>query len=201
MKDLSQKGVLLFGAVLAVCAFAVPSVTSAASWATIGTTHKLFWSKLAFDSLTAPADTTIGASCAASEFDADIVDADTIEITNGSFQNCRGLDTAVTAGCTATLTGTQFPWTMTAPTTGDVRIHGIRVDVRFEQLPSTTACNVPTMVLTWTGTLGGGNWDPATRRVTFVSDAGTSIHSSIGTTSATVGGVITDTTGSWNLFM
>jgi hypothetical protein len=202
MKKFARKGILLFAAVLVVCAFAT-SMASAASWAVIGTTHQLFSNNLSF---TIESPLNIGSSCANSEFDADVASASTLEITGGRFLNCRGTNLA--AGCTVTATGTRFPWTATAPTTTNIQIHGIHVDVRFEQPPENpNGCSflVVGQDVTLTGTLTGGSFDPssigANRRVTFNNASGTVAHSSaLGSNGALVNGTITDTTATLNLF-
>ena len=202
MKMLSQKGLLLFGAVLAVCAFVVPSMASAASWSPINTTHQLFSPNLSFNGLTALPDTTIGSSCAASEFDVDVASASTLEITSGSFQACRGSGSA--ADCTATAVGTRFPWTATGPSTTDVQIHGIHVDVLFEVGPGLPCTGANGAKITLTGTLTGGSWDPssitANRRVTYRNASGLTGHAG-GAVAVTVNGDIRDTTGTLDLLM
>lgn len=205
MKTLCQKSALLFGAMLAVCACAMPSMASAASWSTIGTTHKLFMPDLVISTNVGPS-TTAAVGCTATEFDADVVSASTIEITNASFQDCRGLAPSIAATCTVTTTATQFPWTMTAPTTTDIQIHNIHVHMAFENPPMFASCHMGGVVLDWTGTLTGGTWDPsatgANRRITFNTQPGTFLHSPIGGFGAAkVSGSLRDTTGTLDLLM
>ena len=205
MKTLLQKSALLFGAMLAVCAMAMPSLASAASWSPGGTTHKLFMPDLVI-STTVGSSTTAAVGCTASELDADVVSASTIEITGGSLQDCRGLAPSIAATCTVTATATQFPWTVTAPTTTTIQIHGIRVDMTLENPPMFASCHAGGVNLTWTGTLTGGTWDPsatgANRRITFDTQPGTSLHSTIGAFGAAkVSGSLRDTTGTLDLLM
>jgi hypothetical protein len=201
MKKFSKRSVLLFGAVLAVCAFAVPSLASAASWDGGGTvTHQLASANLGF---TIEAPQVIGSSCANSEFDSDVVSAATLRITGARFLNCRG--TGLGVNCTVTPTGRNFPWTATAPTTTTIGIDGVHVSVAFENHPDGTACGVNGLTTTLTGNLTGGSWDPsatgANRRVTFRNAPGTTSHSSLGSNAAFVTGDIRDTAGTLNLFM
>jgi hypothetical protein len=202
MKTLFQRGVLLFGVLLAVGAF-VPSMASAASWATIGTTHQLFSSNLTLNALFMPGSITIGMSCPAVEFDVDVASAAGLEITSGRFKDCSG--TGVAAGCTVTPTATGFPWTATVPDTTNIQIHGINVALRFENAPSSVCTTVNGLSATWTGTLTGGSWDPSgvgiDRRVTFVNDSGTVIHNGANALVASVSGTFSDTTGTLNVFM
>ena len=178
MKRLPQKSALLFGAVLMVCAFVVPSMALAATWQTNGSvTHQLFSSNFSVTS-TLPAH--FGWSCAATEFDVDVANVTTLELTSASFQNCSG--TLMATGCTVTATGTSFPWTVTAPTTTSIEIHGVRIDVRYETKPPAggTGCALNGVTTILTGTLTGGVWDPsgtgADRRLTFNGAAGLTDH-------------------------
>jgi hypothetical protein len=203
MKTLCQKSALLFGAMLAVCALVVPSMASAASWSPIGTTHKLFMPDLVI-STTVGSSTTAAVGCTATEFDADVVSASTIEIKSGSIQDCRGLAPSLAANCTVTATATQFPWTLTAPTTTNIQIHGIQVDMALENPPMFASCHAGGAIFTWTGTLTGGTWDPsatgADRRITFDTQPGTSLHSSVGGFGAAkVSGSLRDTTATLDL--
>jgi hypothetical protein len=72
----------------------------------------------------------------------------------------------------------MFPWTATALSTTDIRIHGIHIDIRFETTPtSMVACPLNGVGLALTGTLGLGIgtqtvYDPLGRRVTFNNTTG-----------------------------
>ena len=198
MKSLSQRGLLLFGVLLVVCAF-VPSMASAASWSQIGTTHQLFSSNLAFTATTATAQA--GSVCAASEFDGDVVSANTIEITSGVFTRCTGQIAAT--GCTVTPVGTNFPWTATATSTTNVQIHGVNVDVTFENTPGGEACLFNGARIQLTGTLTGGAWVPATNTVELTHDDGLSDHGIVpagATVPAFVTGTIRDTVNTLRMF-
>ncbi|HEX5923651.1 MAG TPA: hypothetical protein VFY45_07450, partial [Baekduia sp.] len=128
MKMLSEKSVLLFGVALAVGAFAAP-MAAAASWSVVGTTHQLTSNNLQF-SQAIGGGLSIGASCATAQFDTDVTSASRLTITGGRFDNCIG--TGIAAGCTVTSTKTRFPWTVTAPTTTTIQIHGVHIDWWFE---------------------------------------------------------------------
>jgi hypothetical protein len=202
MKKLSKKSALLFGVVLAVCAFAAP-MASAAGWETPGTTHVLTSNDLRFSQVIG-GGLTIGSSCATSRFDADVVSTTVLTITGGRFDNCTG--TGIAAGCTVTATGTRFHWTATAITTTNIQIHGIHVDVRFETAPSGAACNalVHNQNVTLTGTLTGGVADPSAigtdRRVTFTNASGVVSHSALANGAPTlVNGTFFDPAGTLNI--
>jgi hypothetical protein len=201
MKKLSRRSVLLLGAVLAVCAFAVPSSASAASWDGGGTvTHQLFSNNFGF---TIESPQVFGSSCANSEFDVDVVSAAALRITGARFLNCRG--TGIGVNCTLTPTGRNFPWTATASSTTTIGIDGVHVSLVYENHPDGTACSVNGLATTLTGNLTGGSWDPsatgANRRVTFRNAPGTTMHSALGSNAGFVTGDFRDTAGTLNLFM
>lgn len=203
MKTLLRKSALYFGAMLAVCAFAVPSMASAANWSPVGTTHQLFSNNLSF-TVPVGGGLIIGSSCAATEFDANVVSASIVAITGVTFKNCQA--TGIAAGCTITTTGTRYPWTATAAATNNLQIHGIHVDVRAETAPGGGGCNglVHNKDYTYTGTLTGGSWDPSAvgvnRTITFTNATGTTLHAGIGSLPAIVNGNFRDTAGTLNLF-
>jgi hypothetical protein len=210
MNMLSKKSALLFGAVLAVCAFVAPSMASAASWSGLGT-HQLASANLNFTTNIAPLGAA-GSSCADSEFDADVVNAQVIEITGAVFRNCTGGSGFPAIGgaaddCTVTATGTNFPWTATARLTTDIQIHQIDVDVAFETKPGGAlgSCRLEGNTVRVTGTLTSGSFDPsataANRRITYTSAPGLTAHV-LGTGlngPAAVTGVFRDTTATLNV--
>ena len=155
MKKYSKKSVLLFAALMALCAFAMPSMASASSWAPIGTEHTLD-GNLGFssDALGTQSD------CAQVQFTGHVVNAAIVEITSGLFRNCT-LTGATTGNCTVTATGTNFPWTATARTTSDIQIHGVDIDVFLETRLGGAAGSCPAegVSIRITGTLSGGKWN------------------------------------------
>jgi hypothetical protein len=201
MKSLSQRGVLLFGVVLAVCAFVVPSFASAASWSVVGTTHQLFSPNLSFTAGVPPMN--YGWSCAASEFHAEIFSASRIEITSAQFQGCTGNNGNLTLGCTVTLASTGLPWTATAVATDDIQIHGIFIDVTFEFKPDRSVCLAPDLRVTLTGTLTGGSWNPISREITLETESGLFFHPVGGgsTLPLTLAGTLRDTAGTLQVLM
>jgi hypothetical protein len=200
MKSLSQRGLLLFGVLLVVCAFG-PSMASAASWSPVGTAHSLFSSDLAFTATTAALGQA-GSKCNGSEFVTDVVSTNTIEVTSAVFTKCHGLFNAT--NCTATPVGTNFPWTATATSTTNVQIHGVNVDVLFENTPGNpTACPANGAKLLLTGTLTGGSWNPANNTVNFTHDDGLTDHGIVPANAgvpAFVTGVLRDTAGTLRMF-
>jgi hypothetical protein len=193
MKMFSKRGVLLFGAALMVCAFAVPSMASAASWGVIGSTHVLDSSDLSFLGHTTSG--TLGEVCADSQFHSDVRNTAILTITSASFKNCMGTG-ALGANCTVTRTSTRFPWSATGASTTNVQIHDVHVDVKYENTPGNpTACAVNGAIVTWTGTLNSGSWNASTHSVTFTNATGLVATSTslAGVTNVTVSGTIRDT--------
>ncbi|HEX5926833.1 MAG TPA: hypothetical protein VFY45_23615 [Baekduia sp.] len=200
MKTLATKSGLLFGAMLAVWAFAVPATASAVSFTGLGT-HQLFSPNLSFATDTVP---FLRWSCADSQFDTDIVNGADALITRGRFQNCRGLSTGTAAGCTITATGTNFPWTATPTATANIQIFRGHVVVGFEALPGTLAshCLVFGMQITLTGTLNGASWNSTSREITLDASNGVVIDNNNQTTSPiTVTGTLRDLTGTLGVIM
>ncbi len=173
MKSFSRRGLLLFGVMLAVCAF-VPSLASAANWSPIGSTHHLFSPNLASFVTSGPFG-VFGWSCRSVSMDADVVSANTIEITSAGFQQpCMGTGNPI--NCTTTPVGT-FPWTATATSTTNVQIHGVNVTMTFENTPGNpTVCGFGHSTLLLTGTVAGGSWNPASNELTLSGLSGLAAH-------------------------
>src|SRR4051812_28423857 len=101
LKIFSKKSVLLLGAVLASCAFVVPSVASAASWSPVGTTDGRIDSANFGFSLPALGSAS---GCGATSFGVTVDSAAVATITSASFSRCIG-DLGFGSGCTLTATG------------------------------------------------------------------------------------------------
>jgi hypothetical protein len=201
MKKLSKKGVLLFAAAMALCAFAMPSMASAASWGSLtATDHTLDSPNIGFTT-TAPVIGALTSSCTRSSFTSNIASTQNLEITTGSF---GGLCTAVGPGigtCTVTAVGTKFPWTATPVTTENIQLHGVHIDVFFENVPGlgSSCLNLNGQSVTITGTLTTGRWtgNSGEKTLDFSNSEGLSSHSNLlGTSPITTRGFITDTQNS-----
>jgi hypothetical protein len=156
MKNRSRKGVLLFVAVVAVGAFALPSMASASSWAAIGTEHTLESLDFGFTSMTVVGSIT--AQCTRSSLTATVSSAQALEITTGTFGgSCTAFGPNI-GTCLWSAVGTRFPWTATAVTTSNVQIHGVFIDVTFLQTPSNTCFFIQNANFTITGTVSNGFW-------------------------------------------
>jgi hypothetical protein len=179
MKKLSKRSLLLFGLGLLVCAFA-PAMASAASWTgTFPSTHVLDSpnpnQRLSFSATTALG--AAGSSCAVAQFHIDLLSRSDAIVTGTNFRQCHGTGAAV--NCTATPVGTGFPWTITNPTTTNLSIHRVHVDVFFENTPgAASACAAPGNV-TVTGTLTSGTWTNPGHEVEFTAATGLVSHSPV----------------------
>jgi hypothetical protein len=194
MKKLSQKSVLLFGAMLAVCAF-VPSLASAASWSPINSAHTLSAPGLSFLAHTGPLGAA-GWSCAGVSLGTHVANANTLAVTSASFTNCMG--SGGTTNCTVTEVGTGFPWQATATATSNIQIHNVVVDMLFEATPGNpSACAAAGAKILLTGTLTGGSWRSATNTAVLTNAQGLTAHYlGLGTSSTTtLNGTISDNAG------
>ena len=153
MNKFSKKGVRLFAGALAVCAFVLPSLASASSWGPIGgADHVLDSPNFGYTSVFLGAPVT--SSCTSSSFTAVVLSGADMQIRAGSFGGLCTASSAAIGTCTWTLTPTRFPWTATAVTTSNIQIHGVHIDVRFEQPRGLNTCvNVNGADLTYTGTI------------------------------------------------
>jgi hypothetical protein len=193
-KTFSKKSAVLFAGVMAVCALALPSMASAASWSgTLG--DHTFDSTNANNrlSFSVGAPVTAGSTCGVSQFTLTVTNAFDAHIDGAIFQNCMGQGNSV--NCTVTPTGTNFPWTVTNRLTSHLEIHNVDVDVFFENTPgNATACALPGNVRL-TGTLTGGSWSNTNSEITLTNATGLTGHfpSPIGPQPATVSGTLRDT--------
>jgi hypothetical protein len=203
MKKFSKKGVLQFAGAMAVCAFVMPSMASASSWGPNGLHTVLHSSNIGFTS-TSPVFGRVSSSCTRSSFTANVVSGSNLNISQASFGgHCIWIfaDVTTVPTCTATQTSTALPWRGTATTTSNIQIHGINIDITFENTPGNTSCSASAVndaKLLITGTLTGGQWNGnavGQRSVTFANDHGLTAHFlGFGSSSAlTTSGTITST--------
>jgi hypothetical protein len=185
----SKKLLLLACAMTALCASAVPSMASAASWGTVGSTHTItgrsfgihiFW----------PITARIG--CSDSHKHSTVLSAAVMTITSASFSNCAGEGAIAT--CNVTMQATSLPWSATGPSTSNVTIDGVRLDILFENKPG-TSCPIASASATLTGNLQSGAWDAAAHQVTYNNATGLVAHSAaLGSASAAVSATLQDLT-------
>ena len=202
MRMLPKNGALPVGAALAVCAFAVPSMASAASWGVIGTTHTLDSPNLSFIAHLGQPPGQVLWTCLQSQFHVDVANATALRITAATMKSCSTV--AGSGNCTVTATPTRFPWTVTGTTTTNIQVESLLVDFGFETRPGGApgSCGVHNQNTTWTGTLNGGVWDATTHAITLIAATGSVLHSAFGATTpapTTVMGTIQDTSQSLTL--
>ena len=154
MNKFSSKSVLLFAGAMTVCAFVLPQVASASSWGPIGgADHVLDSANFGFSSSNF-AGAPVTSRCTSSSFTAVVLSGADVQIRAGSFGGLCTFSGASVGTCTLTWTPTRFPWTATAVTTSNIQIHGVHIDLRFEQPPGLNTCvNVNGANLTLTGTI------------------------------------------------
>jgi hypothetical protein len=173
MKKFSKKGVLLFAGVMAVCAFALPAVSSAASWFPANDHSTLDSSNFGY---TAPSAGGIVTSCTNSRFTTRVDNGDVLTITTGTFSGCTTVAAGIANTCLATLTGTNFPWRATATSTTSVTLTGVDIDLRFEHPAGGATC--PALIgaqRRLTGTITGA-YNRAAATITFTNAEGAVAH-------------------------
>jgi hypothetical protein len=198
MKKLSKKGVLLFAAAMALCAFAMPTMAGAASWTVVGSAHTLDSPNVGFTSTTAAG--TVVSQCTSSSFVTNVASSANLEITGATFGgDCTALvnQGAGNLTCTVDSGATRLPWTATALAGGAVQIHGVHIDVKFTQ---SSVGNCPAALIgqtfTITGTINSGStYNSATHVLTLNNAEGLSSHSILGTSVVTARGTFSDTAG------
>jgi hypothetical protein len=163
-----KRTLLLFSAMMAVCAFAMPSAASASSWGVVGSTHLFTSTSLIFIAHLAP---DVEIDCSHYQFHIDVRSPAALLVTGAIF-NCNGSGGDV-ANCTATMKATSLPWTITGTTTSDVTVDGFHADVRFEDKPGTPGqCNPTYPNITFSGRVAGGIWDPTAHQITYTNAPG-----------------------------
>jgi hypothetical protein len=187
MKKFPRKSVLLFAAAMALCAFAVPAMASAASWAPVGSEHTLDSANFGFTT------STFTTKCGESTFTTDVTSAAVMTITAVTFRRCTAVGPLL-GSCTATWVPTALPWSATAVSLTNIEIHNINIHVRFENLPGSIFCNVTSASTSITGTLTSGTFNNVTHTMHF-SDADrlTSLSPQLGDDRAFGTGTLRDT--------
>jgi hypothetical protein len=203
MKKFSKKGLLLFTGVMAVCAFALPAMSSAASWGVIGSEHTLHSPDVGFTSQN-PVLGPITSSCAESTITVDVRSAAALNVTSVAFRRCTAFGPGI-GTCTATSVATPSPnpgWAVTGVSTSNVQIDNVNVDVRFENPPGQTDCtNVNGASIVITGNLTGGAWNAAQHEVVYTNAEGLVSHSAVtgNNTNVTIRATFRDTAQSLTL--
>jgi hypothetical protein len=185
MKKFSKKGVLLFAAAMALCAFVLPSMASAASWTPAGGADQRLDSADLGYTFTSSVFGQFVSSCTRSSLTGQVVSGQTMNITAALFGgHCVGIFPGVGGGgatCTLTLAPTNLPWQATATTTTNIQIHNIRIDLTYEDTPGDPRCSGVGLAgrsLIITGTLRNGVWTGGNdRRIIYSNAEGLVTHS------------------------
>jgi hypothetical protein len=172
MSKLWKTTILLIGGVLAVCAFAAPTMALGPSWGPTNTPHLLTSTSLGLAAHVAGAGSR-GVICTHAQMSSQVLQLTRLTITGAAFASCHA--TGFAAGCTATVQSAGLPWLATPSLTGNVRVLGVQLAIQFETQPGTARGCVPTS-LTVTGDLGGGNWVGPQHQIDFLGDVGLTTH-------------------------
>jgi hypothetical protein len=201
MKQFSKKGVLLFVGAMAMGAFVLPSVASAASWGPVGTHHTLDSPNIGFTSTTAAGQIT--SQCTRSAFTTRVLSAGHMEITAASFGGVCTTSGTSLGDCTVTTVPTRLPWTATAVASNNIQIHGVVIDTTFAEVPGLPGrCTGFIGQFTLTGTISGGTWTGnSAHAMDFHNAHGLVMHSGLGNgVPVTSRSSITDTQGFLTVF-
>jgi hypothetical protein len=197
MKKFSTKGALLFAAAMAVCAFAIPSMASAASWGVVGSSHTLDSPNIGYTATGAAG--SINSSCSVSSLGTDVRSAGALTITSASFGGCTSSGPII-GHCTTTWIATKLPWVATPTSTTNITIDGVHINLTFENIPGAGASctnGANGTKLTFTGNLRSGLWSgngANQHEITFSSAEGLVSHSALGNNSpVTLRGTFRDT--------
>jgi hypothetical protein len=124
MIKLSKKSFLPFLSAIAMAAFAMPSMASAANFDGVGQ-HTLTATNLGFDAPFLGASST----CTSTVFEVNVATGGaSATVQNATFSGCTGSGTAAGA---ADVVGTGFPWTITRTAAGTFTIDGVDIDATF----------------------------------------------------------------------
>ena len=191
MKKFSRKSVLLFAAVVALCAFAMPSMASAGNWAGAPATHTIDSSNLSMFISAVNA----GWICTSTSFDVDVKSpaSNLLTITGANFGSCSG--TNGFSGCTIDITASGLDWNANGSTPSNVSISTVRWAMRF-----TPTCSFAGTIVDVEGTLNAGVINNATHSLSLTNAPGLTgfiAGSLIG--SVVVNGTLTDTSGTLTL--
>jgi hypothetical protein len=189
----SRRRLPAFAAALAMCALAIPSAASAASWGPIGTGHTLTTSTLEFTAHPA-SGATLGWSCAQADVFVTVQSSSVLTNTTTTLAKCTGTGTAV--HCIATSLATSPPWTVTGPTTSNVTFDNFHMDLMYVNKPGDpTGCTLSGMgIFTLTGVIAGGTWDAAGHQITYTNATGltATFPTPVGPSRVTVSGTLRD---------
>ncbi len=187
MNKMIKKGVLV-ASVMAVAAFAMPAMASAANWyplngnATLSSSGGTGGSDFAF-TITGPGYTYGFGVCTGLSLGVHVRSpaSSTLDITSATGFTCQGF--GFLAGCTVTATPTALPWTASGASTTNVTLNNVNYNVVFTGASCQFAgASGTSPAFHLQGTLTGGVWtNPiGSRGVTYSNDTGLSLISPSG---------------------
>jgi hypothetical protein len=181
MKKFSKKGILLFAAAMALCAFAIPSMASAASFSPVGLENTLHSNDVGFTT-SGPAFGRIQSNCTRTSLTVQVTRASDLDVTGATFGgHCtmQFLDVPGAPVCTMTEAATTLPWTGTAPSATNITILRIRIDVGLENTPGNINCSTAGLTgssIIITGNLTGGVYNNGPRTLVYSNAPGLVSH-------------------------
>jgi hypothetical protein len=177
MKKTMTKSALLFASIMALAAFAMPSMASAATWGPNTFNHTLTGSFIPTTVLT-----NSNFICNSSlVVHARVPASSTLDITSATFSSCHG-NVGIGADCNVTAVASGLPWTANGTSTSDVQINITDIAATYSNDPAHPGqCTVIGRVAHLSGTLTGGAWTAANHKVTYASDPGLSSNDGFGT--------------------
>jgi hypothetical protein len=140
---------------------------------------------------------TASATCTQSRLHVDVQSTARLTVTGATFTGCRGFGQA--AGCTATVTASNLPWVVTAPTTTNVSIDSFGLTVTVGTTGSTACFFNSEVVMTMTGPLSAGTWNQAQHQMTWTNTTGLTHAHSLGPFPSTFSAAYRDTTQTLSL--
>jgi hypothetical protein len=171
MNKIIKKGLLLFAGIMALTAFAVPAMASAANWGVPNTNHTLTSSAIV---LTSGTPTPGALQCTSAQYGVHVRTpaSSTLDITSATLSGCTGTSGAW-ASCNWVLTAAGLPWTATAASTSSVTVNANFTVNVTNQPGNATGCILAGNGLVLAGPIPAGTWNAAAHSLTFPSGTAT----------------------------
>jgi hypothetical protein len=167
-----KKSLVLAAAIAALSAIAVPSMASAANWAPVGGAAHALVGGGSINIFVLPSSGA-GISCSGQTFSANVTSTAVLTITSAPNFSCTG--SGGFSGCNVAAAPTGLPWTANGPTTSNVTINSVNINLTFTAAPGKTCAS--SGLKTLTGTLAGGVWNNTTHSVGYTNATGLTLTS------------------------
>jgi hypothetical protein len=192
MKKTMTKSTMLAASIMALAAFAMPSMASAANWGPVNTNHTLTGTFIPTWAEGGGPPNTNFVCTASLGVHTRLPASSTLDITSATFPSCQG-DWGQGSTCKVTAIASGLPWTATGTSTSDVRINVTDITATYSNFPNSTSCAVVGRVRHFSGTVTGGAWSAAAHSLTYSLDPGLIVGFGFGYTGpAQTSGVLTD---------